>query len=416
VSNGDGESLRVAFFPDSYNEVDGVANTSRHFEAFAKNRDLPFLTVHAGPRKEVVTAGAVTRIQLPRSPLSFRLDQTHQYDLAFWRHYPIAASVVRHFKPHVVQITGPSDVGMLGALIAHKLGVPLAASWQTNLHQYARARLSQALSFFPEPGSIKLLNAVERLALRAAIRFYRIPRLLFAPNREMAALLERRTGKPCLLMSHGVDTTAFSPDLRDREGGPFTIGYVGRLTAEKNVRLLARIERELIARGHRDFRILIVGDGAEQGWLQKHMQKAEFTGVLTGPVLCRAFASMDVFLFPSETDTFGLVVLEALASGVPAVVTSVGGPKDTVEHGKTGYVAENTEELVDFTERLLTGPQLLPAMRLAARSYALSTSWDVIFENMYKAYERFFYASDTICPGITGSRKRELRPFTTNLE
>src|SRR5207245_862521 len=98
----------------------------------------------------------------------------------------------------------------------------------------------------------------------------------------------------------------FSPEFRDRRKRPFTIGYVGRLTAEKNVRLLARIERALVARGHQDFRMVIVGEGAEGKWLQKNMDHAEFRGALTGRDLSRAFANMDFFVFPSETATFGL--------------------------------------------------------------------------------------------------------------
>jgi glycosyltransferase involved in cell wall biosynthesis len=400
VRSGNGGSLRIAFFPDAYNEVDGVANTSRHFEAFAKNRQLPFLIVHAGPRKQVVTTGTVTRVQLPRSPLTFPLDRAHEYDLVFWRYYREVASLVRDFNPDIVQITGPSDLGMLGAFIAHKLCIPLAASWQTNLHQYARSRLAPVLSVFPESLSTHLLSAVERWALRAMMRFYKIPRLLFTPNREMLALLEQTTGKPCLLMSHSVDTTVFSPEFRDREKGPFTIGYVGRLTAEKNVRLLAQIERALVARGHRDFRMVIVGEGAEGKWLRKNMAHAEFTGALTGRDLSRAFANMDFFVFPSETDTFGLAVLEALASGVPALVSSVGGPKYNVQHCKTGYIANSFEEFVAFTDLVLTQPDLLPAMARAGRLYALSTSWDRGFEGMFNAYEHYFYSTEIVCPAI----------------
>jgi phosphatidylinositol alpha 1,6-mannosyltransferase len=387
--------MRIAFFPDAYNEVDGVANTSRHFEAFARNRAIPFLTVHAGSHKEIVTTDSVTRVQLPRGPLTFPLDQTHAYDLAFWRHYREVATIVQDFHPDVVQITGPSDVGMLGALIAHRLGVPLAANWQTNLHLYARSRLAPALSLLPESFSNRLLSAVERWTLRAALRFYKIPRLLFAPNREMVDLLGKSTGKPCFLMSHSVDTAIFAPEFRDREKGLFTIGYVGRLTAEKNVRVVAQIESALLARGNQNFRIVVVGDGAERKWLQENMRHAEFTGVLTGKDLSRAFANMDLFVFPSETDTFGLVVLEAFASGVPAVVSSAGGPKETVQHGQTGYVANNLEEFVAFIDRLLKQPDLLSSMGLAARAYALSTSWERIVEGMYQAYEQCFYgASD----------------------
>ena len=384
------EGVRIAFFPDAYNEVDGIANTSRHFEAFAKCRELEFLTVHAGPCKEIVTEGSVTRVQLPRGPLTFPLDRTHKYDLGFCRHYREVASLVQDFKPDVIQITGPSDVGMLGAFIAYKLSVPLAATWQTNLHQYARSRLTTPLSLLPKSLSTRSLSAVERWTLRAAMSFYKIPRLLFAPNHELVLLLEKRTGKPCFLMPHSVDTAVFSPQFRDRKNCPFRIGYVGRLTAEKNVRLLAQIEQALLARGHQDFRIVIVGDGAEGKWLRENMAQAEFTGVLTGKDLSRAFANMDLFVFPSETETFGLVVLEALASGVPAVVSSIGGPKNTVQHCKTGYIANNLEEFVAFTDLLLTQPDLLPSMGLAAREYALSTSWERIFEDMFKTYERYF--------------------------
>ena len=243
------------------------------------------------------------------------------------------------------------------------------------------------------------------------MRFYKIPSLLFAPNREMVTLLGQRTAKPCFLMSHSVDTAVFSPEFRDRERGPFRIGYVGRLSAEKNVRLLAHIEHALLSLGHRNFRIVLVGDGAEKKWLRKNMQQAEFTGVLTGRDLSRAFADMDLFLFPSETDTFGLVVLEALASGVPAVVSSVGGPKDTVQHGKTGYIANNLDDFVSYTNLLLTQPVSLQSMALAARMYALSTCWEQIFEGMCIAYKRCFCGADAV-PGILDLNKPKPGMFT----
>jgi phosphatidylinositol alpha 1,6-mannosyltransferase len=381
------QKLRVAFFPDSYHEIDGVANTSRHFETFAKECGLPFLVVHAGPRKEITTSGSVTRMQIPRSSISFPLDGTHQYDLVFLRHFSEVARLVRDFDPHVVQITGPGDVGTLGTLLAHRLGITLAATWQTNLHQYARSRASLALSALPKTWSRPLLDLIEHWSFRATARFYKIPRVLFAPNQELVKLLQADTGKPCFLMSHSVDTARFSPEFRDRQGGVFTVGYVGRLTVEKNVRWLARLERALLAMGHREFRIVVVGQGTEREWLQKNMHHAEFTGLLTGTNLARAFANMDVLAFPSKTDTFGLVVLEALASGVPAVVTAWGGPKYTIQQGKTGYTANNFDEFAAAVALLFTRPDLISSMRAAARHYALSTSWETIFESMYKSYE-----------------------------
>lgn len=381
-------SPRVAFFPCVYHEVDGVAQTSRHFEAFARRQEMPFLMVHAGPRDEVTTAGPVTRVQLQRSPVKFALDRAHDYDLLFLRHYRKLEPLLRDFHPDVVQITGPSDVGTLGAYVAHKMKIPLAASWQTNLHQYARRRMAAAVSFLPKAVAGKLADVTERLSFRASARFYKIPRLLFAPNQEMIRVLEAATGKPCYLMSHAVDTAVFSPELRDRTDGPFRIGYVGRLTAEKSVRSLARLEQALLDKGYRDFHFVVVGEGAEQEWLRNNMRQAEFRGVLTGLELSRTFANFDVLAFPSETDTFGLVVLEAFASGVPAVVTDRGGPQYTVRHGSSGYIARDFDEFVAYTARLMDQPELLSTLRAAARQQALETSWDRIFEGMYEAYER----------------------------
>ena len=380
-------SPRVAFFPCVYHEVDGVAQTSRQFEAFAKRQELPFLMVHAGPRDETTTAGPVTRVQLPRSPVRFPLDRAHDYDLLFLRHYRKLEGLLRDFRPDVVQITGPSDVGTLGAYVAHKMKIPLAASWQTNIHQYARRRMAAAVSFLPSTIADKLADLAERLSFRASARFYHIPRLLFAPNQEMIRVLEAATGKPCYLMSHAVDTSVFSPELRDRKDGPFRIGYVGRLTTEKSVRTLARLEQALLEKGYRDFDFVVVGEGAESEWLRENMRQVELTGVLTGPELWRTFANFDVLAFPSETDTFGLVVLEAFASGVPAVVTDRGGPQFTVQHGRSGFVARDFDEFVGYTAKLMDQPKLLSSMRTAAREQALETSWDRIFEGMYEAYE-----------------------------
>ena len=385
-----GGHMRVALFPCTYREIDGVANTSRHFEAFAKEHGFAFLLVHAGPRDEVVTNGSVTRIQLRRSRIKFPLDGHHEFDLLFSRHYPRLLQLVHDFSPNVIHITGPSDVGILGALLAHNLSVTLAASWQTNLHQFARCRVSRLLSSWPANVSAKLAAAAEFASFHAAVRFYKIPRLLFTPNCELVELLGKATGKPCFLMSHGVDTEVFSPAFRERPAGPFRIGYVGRLTPEKNVRFLAQLERDLLAKSNRDFRFVLIGQGSEEKWLRENMQHAEFNGWLSGSDLSRAYAGLDAFVFPSETDTFGLAVLEALASGVPAVVAPRGGPAYTVEHGRSGYVANHFDDFASLLTNLMTQPELHDSMRLGARHRALSiSSWEQIFSGMYKTYERY---------------------------
>jgi phosphatidylinositol alpha 1,6-mannosyltransferase len=384
------ENIRLALFPCTYSEIDGVANTSRQFAAFAKERGLPFLLVHAGPADEVTTDGSITRVQLRRGRCKFPLDGHHEFDLLFLRHYPRVMRIAREFNPNVIHVTGPSDVGILGTLVAQELGITRAASWQTNLHQFARCRVASLLSSWPENISTGIAAAAEFASFHAAVRYYKIPRLLFAPNREMVDVVGKATGKPCFLMSHSVNNEVFRPELRDRTGAPFQIGYVGRLTPEKNVRFFAQLERELLAAGHRDFRIVLIGKGAEEKWLRENLSHADFIGWLTGRDLSRAFANMDAFVFPSETDTFGLAVLEALSSGVPAVVSPAGGPKYTVEHNVSGFVANTFNEFAPLLSRLMTDPTLHDSMRLAARRRALSmSSWEDIFAGMYKSYERY---------------------------
>lgn len=207
-----------------------------------------------------------------------------------------------------------------------------------------------------------------------------------APNPELVELLRYRTGTPSFLMSRGVDTEFFSPVKRTPGPRPLTIGFVGRLSPEKSVRVLREVERALLAAGVTSFRILIVGHGAERRWLSRNLQHAEMTGVLKGEPLARTFADMDIFTFPSKTDTFGNVVQEAMASGVPSVVTSSGGPRYIISEGTTGLIAENEADFAAAVVRLALQPELRKKMSLQCRQSALNRSWDRIFEDVYSAY------------------------------
>jgi glycosyltransferase involved in cell wall biosynthesis len=117
------------------------------------------------------------------------------------------------------------------------------------------------------------------------------------------------------------------------------------------------------------------------------LRNADFAGVLRGEELAQAYANMDVFAFPSRTDTFGNVVLEAMSSGVPALVTNEGGPQFIVSPGVTGYICKRTADFVDYLQRMKASPKELDAMRVAARKHAESTSWDRVFAAVYDAYE-----------------------------
>lgn len=123
---------RVAYFPDSFHEVNGVAHTSRHFEAFARRRNLPFLCVRAGDRTQAfVEDSPVCTLELPRGFLSFTLEKDLRFDPAFLRHIPLMSEALERFQPDLIHVTGPSDIGVLGAWLSHYLRLPLAASWDS---------------------------------------------------------------------------------------------------------------------------------------------------------------------------------------------------------------------------------------------------------------------------------------------
>jgi len=380
---------RIAYFPDSFHEINGVAHTSRHFEAFARRRNLPFLCVRAGDRGEALTEdGNVWTLELPRGFLSFALEKDLRFDPAFLRHVPLIDEVLDRFQPDLVHITGPSEIGMLGMGLAHHRGLPLAASWHTNVHEYAARRSEWLLKMLPPERLASTEQKIEDLALAAAAKFYAVAQVLFAPNLELCARLEQMTERPCHRMPRGVDAELFTPERRGRAEGDAerVLGFVGRLSVEKNIAGLVAVQDELERMGVENFRFLVVGHGGDEQWLREHLHRATFAGVLRGEELAAAYADMDVFVFPSHTDTFGNVVLEALASGVPAVVTPDGGPRTIVEDGVTGRIAADAE-FAAAVAGILGDAEKHAAMRKAARAHALTASWDSVFEGVYAAYE-----------------------------
>jgi phosphatidylinositol alpha 1,6-mannosyltransferase len=378
---------RVAFFSDSYHGVDGVATTCRNIVSAARRRGLPFLAVHAAERNSHSREGSLEILELDRGPFSFPLDLHLRFDLLFTRHYDRALRAVREFRADVVHITGPGDVGITGARVAYDLGIPLVASWHTNLHEFAARRLWKFASLLPEKPRRGLTFLTQKYVLEACLRFYGIAHVILAPNEEQIRLIGANTGKPVFPMQRGVDTQLFSPVKRDVSDRIFRLGYVGRLRPEKNVRFLAEIEDSLRRDGIGNYRFLIVGDGSERAWLEHRLRQADFTGELFGEALARAYANMDLFVFPSETDTFGNVVMEAMASGTPVVVTSKGGPKYQVQNGVSGFVSTGEEDFIARIKQTMASPQLHRSLRLASRLAASRKSWETVLDELHEAYQ-----------------------------
>jgi glycosyltransferase involved in cell wall biosynthesis len=369
----------VALFADSFHEVNGVGLTCRSLEDYARHWGYPMLSVHAGPRTLRERLGSVERFELASSRWCLGLEKDLKFDLLFPRHWAALKAAVKEFRPDVVHVTGPNHAGLLGALLAHDMNVPVVASWHTNLHEYAARRL-------PEFVPAALRAPVETAALKLLAAFYQIARVVLAPHEGLRQMLAEQTGKPCRLMRRGVDCSLFNPRRRSRADEAVVVGYVGRLSPEKSVRTLKDVERALIRSGLANFRIEVAGHGSEQDWLVENLPRLRAHGVQRGEALARIYAGFDVFAFPSETDTYGNVVQEAMASGVPCVVTTEGGPAHIVTHGLNGIVARGGAEFAGAVATLACDAELRARMGEEARRTAEGASWDAVFEAVYDAY------------------------------
>lgn len=377
---------RVALFCETYHEINGVALTARQLVAYAKRHDLPLLAIHGGKLPGSSDEGSVRRMELRRSLVSIGIERDLEYDFFFWRYKGLIDEEIQKFKPDVIHITSPGELGQLGAYLSRKRKIPLVASWHTNFHQFAARRLQKAIAFLPAGVKLPVVNWSQERGLRLLLWFYGLSTVTLAPTLPQVAWLEKELRRPSFLMPRGVDGEQFNRAHRTVKDQTLRLGFVGRVTPEKGVRLLRDIEGALEANGVNDFRILVVGDGSEVAWLKRHLKHGEFKGVLRGEELARAYANMDLFVFPSRTDTFGNVVQEAAASQVPAVVTNEGGPRHLVVPGTTGYVAESNEEFIARVLELARDPGLRKQMGKAARERVASASWDDAFEKTYLAY------------------------------
>ncbi len=377
---------RVAYFPDTFLEVDGLAMTSKRLIGYAKKNGYPFLCVHAGDKTSDSKDTPIEYLSLKRSSVSFPMDEQLKYDPLFQRHTNRVLKKIMEFQPDVFHITGLNDVSIMGAYLAWKLKMPLVGSWHTNLHEFAATRLTRMFNFLPDSAVDKVTGFAERKIMDGAILYYKMPKIILAPNQELVNKLKEGTNREARLMIRGVDTEMFTPQKRTVSDATIRFGFVGRLRAEKKVRLLEQLEKELLKRTDKKFEFLIVGDGNEREWLEQNMKTAKFTGFIEGEKLSETYANMDIFIFPSETDAFGNVVQEANASGVPSLVTDQGGPKFIVQNGKTGFVCKSLEEFVRNSLELMDNRVKLLKMKEQSREFALSRSWDSVFDYVFDTY------------------------------
>ena len=300
----------------------------------------------------------------------------------YWPPYRRLIHRLRADGVQLLHLTTPGPLGIAAVLAARHLGLPLVGSFHTDLAQYTT-----------------LLSG--RPALGAFMRYYmnwlyRPCRRVLTPSTATRDLLIGG-GMPAAQLAiwgRGVDTDFFTPDRRSawlRTGWRAddtrpVVMYVGRVSREKGVHVLPVLHDALRRLGH-THRLVIIGDGPLRAEIARHCPDAVCPGALGKEALADAYASADVFVFPSTTDTAGNVVLEAQASGLPVVVSDVGGPQEQMRAGETGYVCGDTPEAwTRVVARLLDDTVARRAMGRAARRFATSRTWDEALMPLFDTY------------------------------
>lgn len=381
------KSPRAALFADTFHETNGAANFLRRLVNFAKDKNYEFLCVRSGEQTRHYREGSITFLDLKRGRAVIPMDGALKFDPLLWQHKKLVRQVLEAFKPNIIHVTGLNDISQFGYFFAHFRRIPAVATWHTNAHEYAAERLMSVIPFVPTKAKQGIGKTVENIVFKGLMKVYFLAQMQLAPNEELVHSIERLTRRPSFLLGRGVDTNYFSPEKRRRDTHEIILGFVGRLRPEKNVRFLKQIETALRAASIENYKFLIIGEGGERGWLEKNLRRARLTGEIFGEELARAYANMDLFVFPSQTDAFGNVVLEAMSSGVPAIVMQRGGPKFLIRHGENGFVADGETNFIAIVLELVKNPQQISALGAAARVSAQAHSWEHVFEKMFEYYK-----------------------------
>lgn len=368
---------RIALFTGAYNHIaDGVSLTLNRLVAFLERSGAEVRvfapTVENPPVEHAGTLLPVASIPVPGRPeyrVSLRLSRTMREELAA-------------FQPTLFHIATPDLLGYQALKLAQKWDVPVVASYHTHFSSY--------LKYYG-------LDALEGFMWKYLKRFYDQCAHVYVPSPSMEAVLHTHGITEGLrLWQRGVDTSRFNPDRRSTtwrhtlgvEDGEVLITFVGRLVWEKGLTVFADVIEGLQARGIRH-RSMIVGDGPARAELETRLPRTIFTGYLGGESLARAYASSDVFLFPSDTETFGNVTLEAMASGLPAVCADATGSNALVTSGVTGYLVEPGASglFLDAVARLTTDAALRRRMGEAALVHAQDYEWDAVLARIAGYYD-----------------------------
>jgi glycosyltransferase involved in cell wall biosynthesis len=381
----DGEPPRIAIVADGIGSTHGVTRTIEEI----RGRGVPGYEIEV-----VATDPHVDR----------RLSAVTEFEVPFYPGLRIgvpslsaAVQTLTESAFDAIHVCSPGPAGIAGAMLAKALGLPLIGSYHTELTAYAQLRSERA----------EVAAAME-MAVGA---FYGACDLVLSPSLASDEALTRigLASEKIVRWDRGVDTSRFDPALRcesvrmswiGSSCSPLFVLYAGRITKEKGVELLVDSFSDARRRDPR-LHLMLAGGGPEQERVAERLgEHATFLGWLHGDELARAYACADIFLFPSQTDTFGQVILEAQASGVPVLAVDAGGPATLIEHRATGLLCEpSSAALAEALVELAGSPLLRERLALAAQSAVGERTWE-------RALERLADGYSTVLAGHAGIAQR----------
>lgn len=369
---------RVGHFTDTFEEINGVALTLKKQAALAQAtaKDLMIITCATDLDKEPDATG-VRYFQ----PIGVHHLPEYPEQKLFIP--PLLEMMQYCYEQNFTHIHAatPGPLGLCALAIARIMKLPFYTTYHTQIPQFARYLTKD--------------SGIEELMWRYMLWFYDQSDIIFSPSDATSRELVEKgiSAKKIRLIPRGVDTELFRPGVSANSltlpDGPKLL-YVGRVSKEKNLPLLCRVYRKLLW-SHPDVNLVVVGDGPYLEEMKQTMRDTPctFTGYLEGDALTAAYCACDVFVFPSTTDTFGNVVMEAQACGLPVIVTDIGGPCENIDPEKTGIVVKGNDEeaLLSAMQVLLAGSHRRKVMGEKARAYAERRTFEQAFDDYWKLYE-----------------------------
>ena len=369
--------LRIALFTGNYNHIeDGVSRTLGRLVQYLEDQGHQVLVV--GPTVDEPLDQPGTFLAAPSVPFPGRSE--YRLTIGFPRALRLQ---IEAFRPDVVHVATPDVLGHRTVTWAKARGLPVVSTYHTHFASY--------LDYYG-------LGLGESFLWAVARRFYNRCDEVYVPTPTMETVL-RDHGITSTLRPwpRGIELDRFSPTYRSDEWrsahgfapSDVVVTFVSRLVKEKGLDVFSDTVTRLQSEGA-SVRAFVVGDGPERGAFQAALPEAVFGGHLSGDELATAYASSDVFLFPSETETFGNVTLEAMASALPVVCADAAGSRSLVDDGVTGLRCppRDIECFVSSTRRLATDPELRAQFGHAAREAARQYDWAVVLSRIEDYYSR----------------------------